>query len=357
MSRVGTVPIRVLVVDGARSERDRLLALLVMAGGFDVIGTAGNGKDAVAATLRMRPHVVIMNINLPLLEGLAATQEIMQQCPTPVVLLSDLPNIEPHREKALAAGAVAVAPKPPRDRRDMEAEAAFCTTIRTMSQVRVVTRYAPRTLDLSTKQLGTLAYQTSGVHSAPHILALAASTGGPAALQLVLRALGPQFPLPILLVQHIARGFTSALVEWLASTVPQKVQIVEHITPLLPNHVYLAPDEHHLVVRTRDNVTITPGSAADHYCPSADVLFESVAFVYGKHALGVIMTGMGDDGARGLLALRNTGAWTAAQDQASCVVYGMPRAAIEAQAVVQITPLAQLADAISHQLRLATITR
>jgi len=185
-------------------------------------------------------------------------------------------------------------------------------------------------------------------HDSVHVRLQAndAESAGPAALQLVLRGLGADFPLPILVVQHIARGFVPALVAWLNTTVPLPVRIASQGERLLAGHVYLAPDDHHLAVRTPGVVSLCPLVADDRYCPSADRLFETAAHAYGAGAIGLVLTGMGDDGTRGLVALRAAGAPTLAQDAASCVVYGMPRAAVEAGAIVRSAPLATLAGTI-----------
>lgn len=182
--------------------------------------------------------------------------------------------------------------------------------------------------------------------SAPQLLALAASTGGPSAIQTILLGLGGDFRLPTLVAQHIARGFVEGMVAWLNRTTPLPVHVAQSGEQLLPGHVYLAPDEQHLLPRAGGIAGLQPGAAGDRYCPSADVLFEAVAGIYSSRAIGVILTGMGDDGARGLAALRASGGVTLAQDQASCVVYGMPQAAIAAGAVVRIEALSLLAGAI-----------
>jgi two-component system, chemotaxis family, protein-glutamate methylesterase/glutaminase len=157
--------------------------------------------------------------------------------------------------------------------------------------------------------------------------------------------LGANFPLPILLAQHIARGFVSPLAEWLSTTTRMPVHVA---TPneLLPGHIYLAPDDQHMSVFVRDYAACRPLQPDDRFCPSADILFESVAAVYGRRAIGVILTGMGDDGARGLRALKISGGRTLAQDQASCVVYGMPRVAVELGAVERVVPLVDLARVV-----------
>ena len=161
-------------------------------------------------------------------------------------------------------------------------------------------------------------------------------------VQSVLRGLGTTFPLPILLVQHIARGFIPALVEWLNNTTGLPVRIARPGERLLAGQIYLAPEDHHLVAHEPGVVGVRPMATGDRFCPSADVLFETVANIYGGSAIGLVMTGMGDDGTRGLLALRAAGAPTLAQDAASCVVYGMPRAAVEAGAIIRSEPLAMI---------------
>jgi two-component system chemotaxis response regulator CheB len=177
-------------------------------------------------------------------------------------------------------------------------------------------------------------------------LAIAASTGGPAAVQAVLRGLSTGFPLPILVVQHIARGFVPALAEWLNNTLSLPVRVAQQGEALHPGRVYLAPEDHHLVAHEPGMAGLRPTAAGDRFCPSADLLFETVARVYGGAAIGLVLTGMGDDGTRGLLTLRTAGATTLAQDAASCVVYGMPRAAVEAGAITRSEPLAIIANVI-----------
>jgi two-component system chemotaxis response regulator CheB len=180
----------------------------------------------------------------------------------------------------------------------------------------------------------------------PQLLAIAASTGGPAALQTILLGLGADFRLPTLVTQHIARGFVEGMVAWLNRTTPLPVHVAQRGEPLLPGHVYLAPDEQHLLADAGGIACLRPSTASDRYCPSADLLFESVAGVYGSRAIGVILTGMGNDGARGLARLRAAGGTTLAQNETSCVVYGMPQAAVASGAVVRIEPLSDLAAVI-----------
>lgn len=338
-------PVRVLIVEDSRSQREFLVGMVQAADGFAVAGTATNGHEAITATQRLRPEVVAMDINLPGLDGYEATRAIMQQCPTPVVMISgDARDEEQRSVQALAVGALAVVRKP----RSLVAEgsagerATLLRTLRLMADVRVVTRY-PARQPVAAQPAGT-----RRVAQQPEIMAIAASTGGPAALEVVLRGLGPSFALPVLVAQHITRGFVSALHDWLVRVVPLPIHIAVAGDLLRPGHVYLAPDDHHLVVQARGTVAMQAVEPRDRYCPSADRLFHSVAGVYGSRSIGIILTGMGDDGARGLLALREAGGQTLAQDEASCVVYGMPKAAVMLGSVAEATPLAILADTARH---------
>lgn len=337
-------PIRVLVVEDSLSQRELLVRLLHASGAFIVVGVAGNGRQAVQETLRLRPDVIAMDIHLPLMDGYEATREIMRRCPTPIVLISASAS-EKKSIDALAAGALTVIRKPGGRYADPADSETFLKTLRIMAGVRVVTRFTPRLRPTPSpdQTLPALPAFTSG---SAQTLAIAASTGGPAAVQAILSGLGAQFPLPVLLVQHIARDFTPALQDWLQRTTPLPIRIAVHGERLAPGHVYLPPDGFHLMAGGRGLIALRPAHPDDRYCPSADLLFQSVARAYGAHAIGVILTGMGDDGARGLRELRDRGAPTIAQDEASCVVYGMPRSAVEAGAVAHVAALDQIAPYI-----------
>ena len=336
-------PIRVLVVDDSPAQLALLVGMLRGAGDFEVVGTAANGRTAVAAVDRLRPQVVAMDIHLPLMDGYEATRQIMERCPTPVVMVSSSDGDAERRSvQALAAGALAVVRKPGGLGQD---RSQFLTTLRPMSGVRVVTRHARREVAGAPAPIVPPAL-TPASAARPELVAVAASTGGPAALQALLAGLGPGFGLPVLVAQHIARGFSAALVDWLAGVIPLSVRIARPEERLEPGVVYFAPDDHHLLLAGPGRAGLLRGEEADRYCPSADRLFASVAAGCGPRAIDVIMTGMGDDGARGLAQMRAAGATTLAQDEASCVVYGMPQAALAVGAVARTSPLAALPLAV-----------
>lgn len=340
--RPSGLPIRVLVVEDSRSQRDMLVGMLEASGQFTVVGTADNGQEAIRATLKLRPQVIAMDIHLPLMDGFEATRQIMRSCPTPIVLISSSDGDAERRSmQSLAAGALAVVRKPVNRTQAtwQEDRENFLKMLRLMSNVKVVTRHPPRPpLVQSSPQ--------SSMQVPAQVLAIAASTGGPAAIQTVLRGLDEHFPLPVLVIQHISRGFVTALVDWLNATTPLTVQIATPGTRLLPAHVYVPADDQHLVVESWRTLTLRPGMPEDRYCPSGDVLFESVARVFGRRAIGVILTGMGDDGVRGLQQLHAAGGTILGQDEASCVVYGMPQAAFLAGVVTRVESLSNIASVI-----------
>ncbi len=336
-------PIRVLIVEDSRSQRDMLVGMLEASGQFIVVGTASNGQEAVVATIKLRPQVIAMDIHLPVMDGFEATRQIMQRCPTPIVMISNSDGDAERRSmQSLAAGALTVVRKPVNRTQAtwQEDRATFLKMLRLMSSVQVVTRHPPRL------PLAQAIPPTTGTHRDPQILAIAASTGGPAAVQTVLRGLGEHFSLPVLVIQHISRGFVGAMVDWLNTTTPLTVQIASPGERMLPGYVYLPSDDQHLVVDSWRTLTLQPGQPGDRYCPSADVLFESVARVFGRRAIGVILTGMGDDGVRGLQSLHTTGGYILGQDADSCVVYGMPQAAFLAGVVTRVESLNNIAGVI-----------
>lgn len=337
-------PVRVLVVEDSPSQLALLVSLIQATRDLELVGTAADGRAAVAATKQLRPNVVAMDIHLPIFDGYEATRQIMQLCPTPIVLFSNSTSDSTRRSmEALAAGALMVIQKPGAlNLPNAEIERIqFIQMIRLMAGVRVVTRHARQTIiDLPVIK------PFAPPSERPELLAVAASTGGPAALKTFLEGLGSNVSLPILIVQHIAHGFSAALQEWLASVIPQPLHFARHDERLVPGHVYLAPDDHHLVLTAPGIAGIVSTTSTDRYIPSADRLFTSVARWAGPRSIGVIMTGMGDDGTQGMRAMRAAGALTLGQDEATCVVFGMPRAASEAGALVHLLPLGGLAGAV-----------
>ncbi|WP_306213662.1 chemotaxis-specific protein-glutamate methyltransferase CheB [Actinoplanes sp. RD1] len=341
--------IRVLLVEDSATMRAHLRGSLAADPELQVVGEAVDGAQAVELVGRLRPDVVTMDMMLPTMSGLEATEHIMAEFPTPILVVSSADRRELFTTyNALAAGAVDVMEKPRGDASDAGWALRLCAAVRMVSRIRVIrhprarlnssraTRVEPAPPPLSRAGLG--------------VVAVGASTGGPGALTDLLRALPPSFPTPVLCVQHIATSepFAVAFSDWLAGHSGRAVSYAVDGTPVsaLAGRVALAPPDKHLLVR--DGVLRLSDAPPRHSCrPSVDVLFESVAKEFGSAAAGCLLTGMGRDGAQGLLDMRTAGAVTFAQDEASCVVYGMPREAALLGAPMYVLPPARIAARVA----------
>ena len=249
--------------------------------------------------------------------------------------------------KALALGALMVVAKPEgMPDRDPEAQ-NLILQVKTMAGVKVVRRplwLQPQTEPGRQQPAKCILPPKPTLHrEAPKLIAIGISTGGPPALQMLLSGLPPTFPVPIVVVQHISRGFVSGLANWLSETTPLSCKVTSQSEILQPGQVYLAPDDRHLIIKPSGLVWLDASEPIGNHRPSVTVLFQSVARNYGPAAIGVLMTGMGEDGARGLLAMRQAGAYTLAQDEASSIIFGMPKAAIDLGASEEVLALDQMA--------------
>lgn len=336
--------VRVLVVDDSPTVRGRLVEVLREQADLEVVAEADNGKTAIELCRSLRPDVVTLDMMMPEMSGLAATEYIMAYCPTPILIISSSTNRRDlfHTYDALAAGAVDVLEKPSGDEPEGEWERAFVARVRLVSRIRVIThpraKFAP---------VPAAAPREPGTRARYRFVAMGASTGGPAAVLQILKGLPPAFPIPILLVIHIGKIFAVGLGEWLDAQSPLRVAYAADRDPLPEGgRVILAPPDRHLLI---DGGRIRLSSAPErHSCrPSVDVLFESAALEAGERAIGVLLTGMGKDGAEGLLRMRQAGAWTAAQDKETSIVYGMPMEAARIGAARKILPLGEMAPALA----------
>jgi two-component system chemotaxis response regulator CheB len=343
--------IRLLIADDSLTVRKHLVEVASGDPEIEVVGEARDGHEAVELCKRLRPDVVTLDIVMPGMTGLEATEQIMAYCPTPILVVSASFNRGElfKTYDALAAGAVDVLDKPRGDDSDERWERVYRSTVKLVSRIKVITHPRARL-----GQRGPVPAVPATPSVAPaagryDLVAIGASTGGPAALLQVLRGLPANFPLPILFVLHIGEPFGQALADWLASQLQRPVAAARHGEPLpKPGdaRVLMAPPDHHLEVRG-DRLVLTR-DAERHSCrPSVDVLFESVARELGPRAVGCLLTGMGRDGAAGLLAMRQAGGLTLAQDEATSVVYGMPREAVLLGAASRVLPLDGFAPALA----------
>lgn len=332
--------IRVLIADDSISIRKRLGAALASAPDIIVVGEVSDGRTAVDACRELGPDVLLLDIVMPHLDGVRATEEIMATSATRILIVSghERRGDASASMSALEAGAVDAIEKPRSDESDEAFDARLLRAVRLVARVPVVTRrkatrHAPPPEPRAPEPAGILQRD---------LVAVGGSTGGPAAVVDLLRGLPPAFPLPILLVLHIGPSFGFAFSEWLDGMSPLRVVEATDGSVLRAGHVHVCPPEQHLVLRgARLALTRDPER---HSCrPSVDVLFESVAESAGSRAIACLLTGIGRDGAEGLQRLHARGALTMAQDEASSVVFGMPRAAIALGAVTHVLPPREMA--------------
>lgn len=344
--------IRILVVEDSPTARALLVEMISQAEDLRVVGEAKNGIEGIEMARQLRPDLITMDIQMPGLDGFEATKRIMVECPTPIVLISSLNVTDVQISMdALRAGALAVLPKPagPASPDYEQSCRHLAVTIRTMARVRLVRRKAERLPGSPTPAVSSPPPRPEASAEAPRlsvptrprprVIAMAASTGGPAAYFRILSELPESWPLPVLLVQHIAHGFSDGFAKWLDEGTALRVKVALNGESLRPGTVYLAPDDHHLTVSERSTVVLTKEAPVHGFRPSGTTLFESVARVYGASAVGVILTGMGNDGVSGLKNLKTAGGLVVAQDEASCDIFGMPAAAIKAKCVDVVLPL------------------
>ncbi len=333
-------PIRVLVVDDSSVVRQILVSMLESVPGFLVVGQAQDGKEAVQMTARLRPDVITMDIRMPRLDGLEAIKRIMSTTPTPIVVVA-ASVYEPDLNIAFAAieaGALTVIEKP-KGITPEAYEAArdqLVTTIRLMSDVQVVTLWPDRRPPTLARRHQMKTEGTPWAHIDAKLIAMAASTGGPGVLRQILKALPGDLSIPIVAVQHITPGFAQGFAGWLNGETELHVTLARNGEPVRPGHVLIAPDDTHMTVTTGGIIQLDHLEPVKGQRPSATRLFDSVAKTYGAASVGVVLTGMGDDGADGLENLRKAGGYVIAQDEESCAVFGMPKAVIERRIADQV---------------------
>jgi two-component system chemotaxis response regulator CheB len=343
--------IRVLVVEDSLTIRKRMLEVLAADPDIDIVGEADDGKRGIELCQQLRPDVVTLDMMMPVMNGLATTEFIMAYCPTPILIVSastsrgDLCKTY----DALAAGALDALDKPKGNELDDVWEKKLVATVKLISRIRVITHPRAR-LGRMGQTPDPLLDETQQPQTQPdsgrlRAVAVGVSTGGPGALVELLRGLPHGFPLPILLVMHVGKLFTPAFAEWLDRQSSVRVGYAVDGDPL-PTYgegrVLMAPPDSHLVL-CQGKLRLTQDPERHSCRPSIDVLFESFAQELGAGGVGCLLTGMGRDGAAGLLAMRQAGGRTLAQDEATSVVFGMPREAILLGAVEQVLALDQIA--------------
>jgi len=341
--------ITVLIVEDSPVVREFLNHVLTKAG-IKVIGVVSDGEEAVRFVQRTRPDVITMDIYMPMLNGIDATRRIMETNPVPIVIVSG--NWDPREIemtfRAMEAGAVALVRRPQGiGHPDHEATAAeLVQNVRLMSEVKVVRRW-PRNRMQRTEAVNTPRSTPVSFADSVRVVAIGASTGGPPVLQTILQQIAPSFPAPVLIVQHMAAGFLPGMVEWLNNTSGIPIKIAARGETALAGHAYVAPDGYHMGVDQSGMILLAQVLPENGARPSVSYLFRSAAASFGRNAVGILLTGMGRDGAAELKVLKDKGAVTIAQNKESSVIYGMPAVAAELDAALYVLSPEQIASALA----------
>jgi two-component system chemotaxis response regulator CheB len=337
--------IKVLIVDDSPTECELLRHILENEPDIEVVGCAKNGAEAIEKTERLKPNLITMDIKMPIMDGLEATRYIMSHFPVPIIIISGKLNDSDMdlTYQALALGAVSVIAKP------FDVVTGFSSIqrnivdmVRSMSEIKVI----KRRFNMVSNQKSVLAKPTSS-SKAYEVIAIGASVGGPQALTAILSKLPADFSLPIVVVQHMTRGFMTGFTTWLNNNIPATVKDASNHEVLKKGVIYFAPDHTHLTIERSYDGLITKlieSNPVAGFCPSATVLFRSIAKSCGKNGIGILLTGMGHDGADGLLDLKKVNGHTIIQDEKSAIVFGMAGVAKSLGAVDKEIELEKIAD-------------
>jgi two-component system chemotaxis response regulator CheB len=347
--------IRVLVVDDSALVRKILSDELSKCSDIEVVGTAVDPYVARDRIVQLRPDVITLDVEMPRMDGLSFLEKLMRHYPLPVVIVSSLtPAKSEAALRALALGAVDIVSKPGSQYSVPDVGRVLANAVRGAANARVSRLVEPAAVATETDPD---ANSLAGLQTTHRILAIGASTGGTQAIETVLRGLPPTAP-GTAIVQHMPKGFTASFAERLDSACAVRVREARDGDILTTGLALLAPGDSHLVVQRSGAqyvARVKGGPPVHHQRPAVDVLFHSVARAAGRNAVGILLTGMGTDGAKGLLAMREAGAHTIAQDEESCVVFGMPREAVEIGAACEVTALGRIAGAAIAALALEPV--
>jgi len=342
----------VLIVDDSAFNRQTIKKMLEKDPNIETVAVATDGVDAIAKTMKYRPDIITLDVEMPEMDGFAFLRWLMKERPTPVIVVSSYSDTRTVF-RALELGAVDFVAKPTR-RASMELRNIEDDLLR---KVRSIKKYS---LNKLRSNLELIAGRKGKTEVMPvkrrtvDVIAIGSSTGGPAALQLILTSLPPRFPTAVLISQHMPRGFTRSLAERLNRMAAITIKEAGDGEKIEPATAYICPGGSHLLVRKHRGsyyTEIRRAEDGDRYVPSIDLMMKSVADSFGKKAIGVILTGMGDDGRSGMLEIKRRGGYTIAESQDTAVIYGMPREAVRAGAAVSVKPLDQIPDELARIIK------
>lgn len=332
-------PIKVLVVDDSSFARELITAILSTDGQIKVVGTAEDGKEAVEKVRELKPDVVTMDIEMPVMDGLEAIEHIMALYAVPILVVTTRGDA-PTAYAAIAKGALDLVVKP---EVNLEAAREFIDKIKLLSTIKVITHISGKHV---AKDIKPVRQTELKVSSTDKVVAIASSTGGPEALSVILSDLPGKLPCPVVIAQHISDGFVSGMVEWLKRITKLTVKVAVEGEPVTAGTVYISPSEKHMEITGSRRIALVERNPKDIYRPSCDVLLSSVARVYGSSSIGIILTGMGSDGVAGMKKIRDTKGVTIAQDEKTSVVFGMPKVAIDSGCIDKILPVGAISGEI-----------
>lgn len=341
--------IRVLIVEDSPLMAKTIEMILITDPSILVVGIVHDGREAVSAVASLKPDLVTMDLEMPVMDGLEATKQIMAYHPTPilVVSLSSSAGKSSQIFEAISYGALDFIDKKNLDlAQSKDLQKILIEKVKFLSRARVISHPLAK---FEKVKIGK-PLKVSSRRNMGRLVAIVVSTGGPQALLGILQSFPKDFPCGIVVVQHIISGFVAGLVEWLASQCQIKIKMAQDDELLRPGVVYVAPSDVHMKVQEGGKIKFSQEDLQSGHRPSGDVLLKSVAEIYGSGAIGVILTGMGRDGALGMQAISNRHGYTLAQDEKSCVVFGMPKAAIELGIVDKVLPLSKIAAEIVYLL-------
>lgn len=331
--------IRVLVADDSSFARELITEILSTDAEIKVVGVAENGLEAVEKVRELKPDVVTMDIEMPVMDGLEAIEHIMATDAVPILVVTTRGDAQT-AYTAISKGALELVVKP---EVNIDAAREFIEKIKMLSKIKVITHISGKHISSGAIPVKRTELKIS---STDKVVAIASSTGGPEALSVILSALPAKLPCPIVIAQHISDGFVSGMVEWLKNITKLNVKVAAEGETITPGVVYISPSERHMTIDRSKKIVLVNRKPKDIYRPSCDMLLSSVAGVYGPKSIGIILTGMGSDGVNGMKKIKEINGITIAQNEKTSIVYGMPKVAIESGCIDKILPVNEISEEI-----------
>ncbi len=331
--------IRVLIADDSSLARAMIADVLRADSGLCIVGEAEHGQEALDLTMKLRPDIITMDLNMPGMNGFDAIKNIMNRCPTPILVITSQSDGEAGF-RAVSLGALEVIDKALINDDSIN---GLLYMIKFLSKVKVIRH-------IQDSRAGRIELSPPDTSGQGWMVGIAASTGGPKALSLLLSSLPPQFSVPVLIAQHIGGEFAPGLVSFLKSSTSLQVKLASDDEPVMDSHVYIAPSGMHLTVTKKRRISLVARQSNDVHVPSCDRLFTSLAYCCKEQAMGIVLTGMGSDGTAGAAAIASRGGYVITQDEGTSAVFGMPKAVFESGYVNRVVPLGEISRVITDRI-------